>query len=205
MSTPEILNTSRYNTEDVMAIVDEITEGKKTFTKIKIRHMIKPKTRRLYKNGGHETRHYWAKVLKRGGDYDLEICLLHPDKLGSNILDKIAFHDEKQAHEKVCSDLARALDTEVNYTSSYAAKGTELGIRLTEIDDSAKRLNAYRNLAKKVERAEGGLELDKKRLDEARQTVTMLENSIPVQENDLRLLKKRLEKQERDLRKDNLL
>jgi hypothetical protein len=200
----EILNTSRYNTDDVMAIVRAFANGKdSSWSRIKIRHMIKPRTHKSWNGRAYEKQEEWAKLIDTG-EYDIEIGLLHPNKLGHNVLDRIAFHDDEQANAKVCNDLARCIHKKVNYSRSSDVS-TDLRIRLVEEDENAKLKNAYRNLSLKVNRDKVRLANDKNRLAAIRKEITSLEHRIPAQEKDLARNDKRLAKQGQVLRSKGLL
>ncbi|MGE3483214.1 MAG: hypothetical protein AB7L09_00395 [Nitrospira sp.] len=196
----DILNTSRYDTDDVMAIVRAFDKSNKTWTNILIRHMMR--TREVYVRTarGGEYAPKLARVETKYGSDKLIVCLIHPEKLKSTILDKIALADQTLIDQQVCHDLAQAVTAIADFGSYRLDVTTDLTIRLREVSKDDKSILAVRNLRTKLGKERLKLTAARARLKAVQNELATLESAIPELEVEIRRLDNQLAKREQEMK-----
>ena len=198
-----IVNTTRYNTDDVMAIVNAAFGKDLSEKKVKIRSLVKPKKYMEYRGRERVTAFRWVYLGDPWHD-TLEIAILKPDRLGETVLDALANVDPNFAHSKIISDLIYLCKKATSITKQVDP--TQFKIRLLEeADEDDKLVSAYTKLKHQVLSKTELLADSRKKLAKAQKAVRGYDNRIAGYESELPKLRDRLKRREQQMKKKGLL
>jgi len=210
MSDPEIINTTRYDTDDVVKILTRVAHEKE-WTSIRIRYLMKPR-----ELDGHSD---WAAVHYEQWKQDctkIELALLKPEKIPVSPLIQLAQCADAQEWaqpkvvEHLCYTLKTSLRTDAVGLATLKMIIDTSKIKLTEKPNQrTKRLSAYRNFEDKVTSAANSLRYAeqarwraKKRLATAERALAESEEKVPKYKDRVAKLREQLRKKWLKLPKD---
>jgi len=184
MDKPEILNTTRYDTDDIWNCVGRLIPATETILDVMVRYLVKPAWSRKTHSWVLAERSYAQKT-------HLKLALLHPDKLdlpGMVVLARAASDLNTFAHPQVVADLIEEV-ANIFKTPKLAqvAQRSDLQIKLHEsVDSDVKALAAFRTFKESVLSRRSIIVSRKRELigaiqrrDEAIRQIDKLEKRIP--------------------------
>ena len=197
--TPEILNTTRYDGQDVWNCVQRMIPATEQISDVKIRYLMKPtkqSSRKLKGGTWALVNRPWQQVGGLGGPRRaqgsyLEIALLHPDRLDLPemvVIARAASDEDALTHPRIVSDLIEEVANLFGKPSlGKVAQAANLKIKLCEkVDPAAKKMAAFRTFEENVESRRQTIQTRERSLvasvmsrNQAQQRINKLQKKIP--------------------------